>query len=678
MMLPNREHLAAFVWLRWRLQVNQLRKSGTANIIVFLFAKLLPIVAAVGVAVVGFLLGAFALEGESPTTVMYVWDGAILGFLFLRLISLMIDVQRTESLSIEKFLHLPVSPAGVFLVNYLSSLIAPILGIAVAGFIGLTLGSVISQGALMLLTLPATAALVFAVSAVIHQFQGWLATLMSNPRRRRTIVACMTLGMILLAQTPQLFTMFATRGNVTDSLKMVEDINAENEKLVAVTSSETQRHNAALKALSDKQNTDQSAAGAELATGKLNSESYRDKLDALGKAYKANVDRAVAESGVKSEQIRQTHFAEVVQDQADRKSRKDDETRVEAERTQGLVRTANAVVPLGWPALAAWGAADGNIIPALLGTLGLTAIGAWSLRRAYRTTLRLYTGGASNGGPAVAARPPEAVGPRKLSMAEWQLPWIDEQAAGVAAAGLRSLIRAPESKMMLFAPFFFLIIFGTIIASIPVTVPELLRPLIAGGGIGMVLLAGLQLVGNQFGYDRGGFRAYVLAPVPRRSILLGRNLAASAFVLGSAWLIIAAVGIALPMRFDHLLAVFCQSVSMFLLFCVVANGLSILAPLPIAPGGMQPSSVKFLQVLAQMLAGLLLPVVTAPTFLPLGVEALLVHGADWGTGWPIAFVLTVLLLVGVALAYGRVLTWEGRLLQQRERDVLVVVTSKEE
>jgi len=119
-------------------------------------------------------------------------------------------------------------------------------------------------------------------------------------------------------------------------------------------------------------------------------------------------------------------------------------------------------------------------------------------------------------------------------------------------------------------------------------------------------------------------------------------------------------------------------VSMFLLFCLVANGLSILAPLPIAPGGMQPSSVKFLQVLAQMLAGLLLPVVTAPTFLPLGVEALLVHGADWGTGWPIAFVLTVLLLVGVALAYGRVLTWEGRLLQQRERDVLVVVTSKEE
>ena len=33
-----------------------------------------------------------------------------------------------------------------------------------------------------------------------------------------------------------------------------------------------------------------------------------------------------------------------------------------------------------------------------------------------------------------------------------------------------------------------------------------------------------QLLGNQFGFDRGGFRVYVLSPASRRDVLLGKNL----------------------------------------------------------------------------------------------------------------------------------------------------------
>ena len=33
----NREHLFAFLWLRWRLQVNQFRKAGALNAILFFF-----------------------------------------------------------------------------------------------------------------------------------------------------------------------------------------------------------------------------------------------------------------------------------------------------------------------------------------------------------------------------------------------------------------------------------------------------------------------------------------------------------------------------------------------------------------------------------------------------------------------------------------------------------------
>ena len=58
-------------------------------------------------------------------------------------------------------------------------------------------------------------------------------------------------------------------------------------------------------------------------------------------------------------------------------------------------------------------------------------------------------------------------------------------------------------------------------ASAKVEPPEAIRPLMAFAAGAMVLLVcGGQLVGNQFGYDRAGFRAYVLSPAPRREILL--------------------------------------------------------------------------------------------------------------------------------------------------------------
>ena len=47
----------------------------------------------------------------------------IVGFLFFWSIGLLTELQRTEPLSLSKFLHLPVSVNGAFLINYLSSLL---------------------------------------------------------------------------------------------------------------------------------------------------------------------------------------------------------------------------------------------------------------------------------------------------------------------------------------------------------------------------------------------------------------------------------------------------------------------------------------------------------------------------------------------------------------------------
>ncbi len=40
-----------------------------------------------------------------------------------------------------------------------------------------------------------------------------------------------------------------------------------------------------------------------------------------------------------------------------------------------------------------------------------------------------------------------------------------------------------------------------------------------------MLFGFVQLMANQFGFDRDGFRVFVLCAAPRRDILLGKNLA---------------------------------------------------------------------------------------------------------------------------------------------------------
>ena len=93
-----------------------------------------------------------------------------------------------------------------------------------------------------------------------------------------------------------------------------------------------------------------------------------------------------------------------------------------------------------------------------------------------------------------------------------------------------------------------------------------LRPLTTSGLAGLMLILGmLGPVGNQFGYDRTGFRAFVLGPIPRRDVLIGKNL--SFFPLALVTML-AVVGLAQwsnPMRLDHLAAVLLQLIPMYLL-----------------------------------------------------------------------------------------------------------------
>jgi hypothetical protein len=259
-------------------------------------------------------------------------------------------------------------------------------------------------------------------------------------------------------------------------------------------------------------------------------------------------------------------------------------------------------------------------------------------------------------------------------MVEWNLPWVSEYAAAVATAGFRSLLRAPETKMLLITPLIMVAAFGGAFLSLSQTPPQFVGPFIPIGILGMMMFSTMQLVGNQFGYDRDGFRAFLLSPVPRREILLGKNLSLAPVVLVLGLVVIVGVGIAFRLRADQLVASGIQLVTMYLLFCMISNLCSIYAPFAIPSGSLKAARPGATVILILMGCMVVIPVVVGlPTILPVIVEVVLVETCGV-TGVPVSLGLSVVILAAVVCCYRWVLTWEGRLLAAREQRILEVVT----
>jgi ABC-2 type transport system permease protein len=614
----NWQHFRAFLWLRWRLRINQLKRAGTANIVILaLLAPAIVVLPFVFFAS-SFLIGVYVLPRSAPYApiLMYVWDGVALVFLFWWAVGLVSELQRSEALSLDKFLHLPVSLKGVFLINYLSSLASLNLLVFVPGMVGLSLGLVFSRGPDMLLLLPLVAAFLFMVTAVTYQFQGWLASLMANPRRRRTVIVLVTIVFVLICQLPQLV-------NILKPWQRQERME-----------------------LSERQAKDLAQNDRAFAEGKIRPHEHAQRQGEINNAFREQTEAANRES---EQQFEET------------------------------VWLINLVLPPGWLPLGVRAVAKRDFPPALLCMFGLTLIGTASLWRAYRTTMRLYTGhyssgkgrGAQTPAPAQAARP-------SAGMLEWEIPWLSQQASAIAVTGLRSLMRAPEAKMMLLSPIIMVVVFGGIFFAQPMDqMPEGVRPLLAFGGMSMVLFGMVQFIGNQFGFDRSGFKVFVLCGARRRDILLGKNLAFAPMALGLGAVVGLLVEALCPMRFDYFLATLCWLVSMYLVLCLLANFLSILAPMPIAAGSLKPTNVKLIPVILQVVFVFMLPIMLAPILLPLGIE-LLVEALGWVDGVPICLLLSVVEGATIVYLYGFVLTWQGDLLHARELKILETVTTKTE
>ena len=254
--------------------------------------------------------------------------------------------------------------------------------------------------------------------------------------------------------------------------------------------------------------------------------------------------------------------------------------------------------------------------------------------------------------------------------------WLSEYASVIALANLRSLARAPEVKMVLITQVILFVIFGSMLATgSDVAVPEAFRPLLAMGAIVLTMISVLQLLQNQFSFDRNGFRVFILTAAPRREILLGKNISLAPIALGTGAIALAVLQFVYTLRVTHFLASLIQLVSVFIIFCMVGNMTSIFAPMAMSTGSLKPANPRLLAVLIQMLITVLSPIAVIPAFIPLGIELLLDH-MGWGSIIPIYLIVSLLALGILLWIYRHVLSWQGQLLQQREQRILDVVTTR--
>ncbi len=579
----NLEQLKTILWLRWRLTCNQLTRSrGVGAVITVLMTAVMLSLVMLGFTL-GFFGGTFGLRQAKPAHLMLVWLGITVVFLFVWLIGLVNEIQRSETIDLQRLMHLPVALGQIFLINYLASHLSLSIFLFLPAMMGLAVGLVISRGAAMLLLVPLSLGMVFMITAWTYLLRGWLASLMSNPRRRRTVIMLITFAFIMISQLPNIYF------NRFDSGRP------------------------------------RSSAGASRATGPANRRTG-------GQA--------------------------------------------QYERLLPLLK----FIPPFWLPLGAGALAEGHALPAVLGTLGCFGLGALGLRRAYIGTVRFYQGdtGKRHAAKPEPPRPIETrTGPEAraaASLVELHLPGVPEQAAALAVATFRSMLRAPEVKLTWASSFIVTIIIGaTFLLRNPPEVPDPFKPLIATGAVVFSVFMLVQFFANQFGFDRDGFRALVLSPAPRRLILLGKNLAC--LPAGAVFGVVVLILLSFWLRFSLVvvLAALLQLMALLLLAGLVGNLISILAPYRIQPGSMKPTKMPAVAMLLLVVSHLFFPLAMLPVFVPPAAE-LLWRFAGWPTLVPVNLLLSGALAALLGFAYWQALEPLGRLLQRRETKILETVT----
>ncbi|HEX3797575.1 MAG TPA: hypothetical protein VH413_02645 [Verrucomicrobiae bacterium] len=223
----NWNQLSTILWLRWRLTRNQFARAGKFNAVLAIIGVVFMVCLIIGAGIGGFIGGMTGLPELSPTATMLAWDSIVCVFLFFWMLGVLVELQRSESIDLARMLHLPVSLAGIFVMNFVASHFTLGIIFFLPMLIGLCAGLVWAKGMIMLLLFPLMFSFIFLVSAWTYCLRGWLISLMVNPRRRRTVMGMLTLAIVLAGQLPNLYIHFFLPKHMKQMEQKIHDAPAQ-------------------------------------------------------------------------------------------------------------------------------------------------------------------------------------------------------------------------------------------------------------------------------------------------------------------------------------------------------------------------------------------------------------------------------------------------------------------
>lgn len=265
----------------------------------------------------------------------------------------------------------------------------------------------------------------------------------------------------------------------------------------------------------------------------------------------------------------------------------------------------------------------------------------------------------------------------------WQLPFVSTELSAVIEKELRYAMRNAQLRMMAIMPLIFIGMrlmrsrgFGEGVENrLPASsginaliggFAQYSEGLIVAGGVLYVFTILSPLACNLFAFEEGGMRAFVLAPVERRLILVGKNISVAllALVFASALILVNQL-----VFHDLTLRAFIFAALCFVLwgamFALIGNWFSIRFP-------------KRLQFGKRMNVSGVAGFLFIPILLLLAVPPLLATLIGYLAQSPLVKYATLLAFAAVAVVfYLWLINVQGRILAEREIDILEAVSGRE-
>lgn len=337
----------------------------------------------------------------------------------------------------------------------------------------------------------------------------------------------------------------------------------------------------------------------------------------------------------------------------------------------------HAVFPPGWPGLAARGLAENNPVPLVLTCIGSLAVGGLGLMVGYRGARRLYCG--TGGGRPATSAATVATAPRRsrANFVARELPWLRGDTSALALANFRSLIRAPEVRIALVSYVAVMVVVGaSMLARGSGDAPAALKLFLPSGLAVFTVFGIMQVMGNQFGFDRDGFRALVLLPLPRNQVLFAKNLSFLPILIGLGWVVLPVVAVVVGVPWTTTAAGLIHLLTIYALVAILGNYSSIAAPYRVAAGALKKSKPPAKVVFIMLGVFIATPIFSIPVLVPPLIELLqpMLFGTE---GIPFNLILSVFMLVIAGVLYFVSLAPLGRLLQRREREILQAVCQED-